>query len=110
MSYSIVITDDFSRQFKELKKKYVSAPTDLVVLLAELQENPQAGESLGRGCYKVRVRIKAKNTGKSGGARAITCVKLVGEVIYLLAIYDKADRETISDKEIDAILAKAGIK
>lgn len=110
MSYSIVFTDDFGRQFKELKKKYHSAPNDLAVLLADLQQNPQAGEPLGRNCYKVRVNIKAKNAGKRGGARAITCVKLVANTIYLLAIYDKADRETISDKEIDAILASAGLK
>ena len=110
MKYSIVFTDDFSRQFKELKKRYSSASADLSVLLAELQINPQAGESLGRNCYKVRVKIKAKNTGKSGGARAITCVKLMDDVIYLLAIYDKSDQATISDKEIDAILTSIGIK
>lgn len=110
MKYKIVFTDDFSRQFKELRKKYVSASADLSVLLAELQDNPQAGEALGRSCYKVRIRIKAKNTGKRGGARVITCVKLVDDVIYLLAIYDKADQSTISDKEIDAILASVGIK
>ncbi|MGI4875373.1 MAG: type II toxin-antitoxin system RelE/ParE family toxin [Janthinobacterium lividum] len=80
------------------------------MLLAALQQRPQTGESLGRNCYKVRVKIKSKNTGKRGGARAITCVKLVGETICLLAIYDKADQDTISDKEIDAILSKAGIK
>ena len=56
------------------------------------------------------MKIKSKNTGKSGGARAITCVKLVDDVIYLLAIYDKSDQATISDKTIDAILAIIGIK
>lgn len=110
MKYSIVFTDDFRRQFKELKKKYSSASTDLSALLADLQDNPQAGESLGRNCYKVRLKIKAKNIGKSGGARAITCVKLVDGVIYLLAIYDKSDQAIISDKAIDAILASIGIK
>ncbi|AMR26708.1 hypothetical protein A0257_06030 [Hymenobacter psoromatis] len=109
MKYNIVFTDDFNRQFKELKKKYASARNDLAVLLAELQQHPQSGESLGRSCYKVRVKIKSKNAGKRDGARAITCVKLVGEVIYLLAIYDKSDQATLSDKEIDAILSSAGI-
>ena len=40
MKYSIVFTEDFNRQFKELMKKYVSAKTDLAVFLAELQDNP----------------------------------------------------------------------
>ena len=65
---------------------------------------------MGRNCYKVRVKIKAKNTGKSGGARVITCVKLVDDIIYLLAIYDKSDQATILDKVIDAILVSVGIK
>ncbi|WP_216726912.1 type II toxin-antitoxin system RelE/ParE family toxin [Hymenobacter siberiensis] len=65
---------------------------------------------MGRNCYKVRVKIKAKNTGKSGGARVITCVKLVDDVIYLLAIYDKSDQATTSDKAIDAILTSIRIK
>jgi len=46
------------------------------------------------------VKIKAKNTGKSGGAWVITCVKLVDDIIYLLAIYDKSDQATISDKRL----------
>ena len=56
------------------------------------------------------MKIKAKNTGKSGGVRVITCVKLVDDIIYLLAIYDKSDQATISDKAIDAILVSIGIK
>ena len=59
---------------------------------------------------KIRIRIKAKNTGKRVGARVVTCVKLINDMIYLLAIYDKADQSTISDKEIDVILASVGIK
>ena len=59
--------------------------------------NPQAGEPLGRDCFKVRMRIAAKNKGKSGGARVLTCVKVVGETIFLLTIYDKSEQESISD-------------
>ena len=48
--------------------------------------------------------IKAKRTGKSGGARVITCVKLVEDTIFLLTIYDKSEQETISDNERDELL------
>ena len=44
--------------------------------------------------------IESKNKGKSGGARVITCVKIIDEVVYLLAIYDKSERSTLKDKEI----------
>ena len=48
--------------------------------------------------------ISAKGTGKSGGARVITYVKIVQEKIFLLSIYDKGEQETISEKEIEQIL------
>ena len=44
--------------------------------------------------------ISSKNKGKSGGARVITYVKIVDEVIYLLSIYDKSETDTITDKEL----------
>ena len=70
----------------------------------ELLENPFIGQSLGDGCYKIRVAIKSKGKGKSGGARLITHVHIECETIYLLSIYDKSERENISDKEIRLIV------
>ena len=42
--------------------------------------------------------IKSKGKGKSGGARIITCVKVLDNIVYLLTIYNKSEREKISDK------------
>ena len=53
--------------------------------------------------------IGSKGKGKSGGARVITCVKIVGQTVFLLTIYDKADQETISDAERDALLRENGL-
>ena len=47
--------------------------------------------------------------GKSGGARVITSVKVVNQTAYLLTIYDKSDKESISDKELDELLRLAGL-
>ena len=69
-----------------------------------MEADPQAGEPLGRDCYKVRMSIAAKNKGKSGGARVITCVKIVGETVYLFTIYDKSEQGSISDQERDELL------
>jgi hypothetical protein len=30
----------------------------------------------------------------------ISCVKIIDEVVYLLAIYDKSEHSTLKDKEI----------
>ena len=78
-------------------------------LLLSLQENPLQGDALGASCYKVRMAIAAKNRGKSGGARVITCVKIVGETVYLLTLYDKSDRENFVPGELDRLLAKTGL-
>lgn len=48
--------------------------------------------------------ITSKQKGKSGGARVITCVKIVKEKVVLLSIYDKKEQDSISDKEIDKLL------
>ena len=60
-----------------------------------------------QGCqwvFKIRMPITSKSTGKSGGSRVITYVRTELDTIYLLDIYDKSERSTISDKELDAFL------
>jgi hypothetical protein len=66
----------------------------------ELQANPITGVPLGNDCYKIRLAITSKGKGRSGGARIITCVKVVQENIFLLAIYDKSAMENIDDKTL----------
>jgi hypothetical protein len=53
--------------------------------------------------------ITSKGKGKSGGSRVITCVKIVDLDVYLLSIYDKSDKENISDNELDELLKIAGL-
>ncbi len=77
-------------------------------MLAELAVHPHAGISLGKDCYKIRMAISSKGHGKSGGARVITCVKMVKEAILLLTIYDKSERESITDEELEHLVAMIG--
>jgi len=53
--------------------------------------------------------ITSKGKGKSGGSRVITCVKVLADSVFLLSIYDKGDKESISDKKIDELLKLAGL-
>ncbi|WP_317174523.1 type II toxin-antitoxin system RelE/ParE family toxin [Aquiflexum lacus] len=48
--------------------------------------------------------IKSKSKGKSGGARVITCVKLVNNFVYLLTIHSKSEKDNISDKELTDLI------
>ncbi|AWM31703.1 type II toxin-antitoxin system RelE/ParE family toxin [Hymenobacter nivis] len=109
MSFEIIASDRFSRLIKRFQKRYRSVPDDFAKLLEELAKNPKTGEPLGRDCYKVRMSIAAKGKDKSGGARVITCVKIVGEIVYLLTIYDESDQDSISDKERDDLLRENGL-
>ncbi|MDM1039905.1 type II toxin-antitoxin system RelE family toxin [Myroides odoratimimus] len=72
MSYNIIATPKFLKEAKKLGKKYHSLKEDLSLLIEELQQNPMFGTAIANNCYKVRIAIKSKGKGKSGGARVIT--------------------------------------
>jgi hypothetical protein len=103
MPYHTNTTNHFDKQAKRLAKRYVSIIADVEALRSSLSENPFQGDGLGNGLYKVRMAIKSKGKGKSGGARVITMVKVVEEIVILAAIYDKSDMDTISDKELSGL-------
>lgn len=109
MSFNIVVTDGFKKHAKSIAKKHRSLKSDLNKLIDSLEENPTQGEALGKDCYKVRMAITSKGKGKSGGSRVITCVKIVNQTAFLLTIFDKSDKENISDKELDELLRLAGL-
>jgi hypothetical protein len=100
----IIASPLFLRGIKTLHKKYPSIPADLEKLKQELQEDPQKGSPLGKNCYKVRFAIASQKTGKRDSSRLITCVKIENDTIHLLYVYDKAERSTVSDKELDNLL------
>jgi mRNA-degrading endonuclease RelE of RelBE toxin-antitoxin system len=104
MSYKIELTDNFKKEAKKLIKKYASLRAEIAELGKELAENPNIGTHLGNDVYKIRLSIASKNKGKSGGARIISFVKIINETVYLLSIYNKGDKDDISDKEIEELL------
>jgi mRNA-degrading endonuclease RelE of RelBE toxin-antitoxin system len=101
---TIQYTAAFLKSIKALRKKYPSVGTDLEALGESLQNDPQQGESLGKNCYKVYFAIASKKTGKRDSSRLITCVRIEKDTIHLLDVYDKSERSTVSDKELDALL------
>lgn len=102
--YNVRPARSFERDAKPLLKKYASLRQELATLGEELQENPTLGTPLGQDCYKIRLAIKSKGKGKSGGARIITYVVTDNEEVILLAIYDKQVKDNISDKELKELL------
>lgn len=109
MSYNIVPTDNFKKEVKRLVKKYASLKSELEKLNDELEENPTLGTNLGNDIYKIRLAIASKGKGKSGGARVMSFVKVIDTKVYLFSIYNKGDKDSISDKEIQEILKNEGL-
>jgi hypothetical protein len=100
MSFNVIATEPFERKLKRLAKKYKSLASDLASVIDELIENPTLGTPIGKDCYKLRIAITSKGKGKSGGARMITYVRVVKQTVFLMAIYDKSEQATITDKEL----------
>jgi mRNA-degrading endonuclease RelE of RelBE toxin-antitoxin system len=100
----IETTSWFDKQIKHLAKKYKSIPADFRNLLESLENEPTQGTPLGRGAFKIRMPITSKGRGKSGGSRVITCVRVNLDTIFMLDIYDKSERETISDEDLNSFI------
>jgi len=105
MNFEVRTLPNFEREAKRLSKKHRSLKKDLLNLIEVLEKSPQQGEPLGNDFYKVRIAISSKSSGKSGGARIITCVKVVKSIVFLSSIYDKAEKATITNQELK-LLAK----
>ncbi|HLA96058.1 MAG TPA: type II toxin-antitoxin system RelE/ParE family toxin [Pyrinomonadaceae bacterium] len=104
MRNRVILHRSFARSAKKLAKRYHSFTCDLTELIRELKVDPTLGVSLGGNLRKIRLSIKSKGKGKSGGARVITYLVVVEETIYLLAVYDKSDMENIPDEDLKALV------
>jgi mRNA-degrading endonuclease RelE of RelBE toxin-antitoxin system len=104
MNYNIFSIPPFDRQLKRLVKKYPSLKEEFLLLLESLSIQPAQGTPIGRNCYKIRISISSKGKGKSGGARIITNLVVAENSVFLLAIYDKNEKETLTDKELATLL------
>lgn len=104
MSYEIIPTPEFKNQSKRLIKKFPSLKSELSDLYFQLQSDPATGTLLGNNTYKIRLAVKSKGKGKSGGVRIITYKIDRNKEVYLLNIYDKSEIALIEDKIITAII------
>ncbi len=67
MNFSVIPSDKFKKEAKRLSKKYPSLKEELADLNDTLAEKPETGTPLGNDTYKIRLAIKSKGKGKSGG-------------------------------------------
>jgi len=104
MNFSVIPSDKFKKEAKRLIKKFPSLKQELADLSTTLTNEPETGTSIGNNTYKIRLAIKSKGKGKSGGGRVITYVLTENKEIYLLTIYDKSEFDSIDDKTLRTII------
>lgn len=109
MSCNITYTSLFEKEAKRLAKKYPSLVNEINSLINELKENPQTGQPLGKGLFKIRLAIGSKGKGKSGGARIITYLIDSDDILYLTSIYDKSEQDSIKIPVLLKILKEEGL-
>jgi mRNA-degrading endonuclease RelE of RelBE toxin-antitoxin system len=110
MNVEIIVTEIFKREAKRLIKKYHSLKSELDSFEESLTNAPQQGTLIAENVYKIRLAVKSKGKGKSGGLRIITYLRLVKEedgnvFIYLLSIYDKSDFENLPEHQIEKMVS-----
>lgn len=109
MAISVIPTDNFVKELKRLAKKHQRIINDIAELSAQLKETRNMGTDLGQNVYKIRLKISGTNKGKSGGARVITCVVLIHEVVFLIEIYLKNENDTIDVGRVISRLQNEGL-
>jgi len=104
MNYDVLAIPPFDKQLKRLIKKHASLKKEFAELIKNLEQGPAQGIPLGNSCFKIRLAIASKSKGKSGGARVVTNFVVKHATVYLLAIYDKSEKENLTDKELNELL------
>lgn len=108
---TISVSDDFAKEAKRLAKKYPSFKQDYKDFLLSIKNNPLQGDEITKNIRKIRMVIKAKGKGKSGGARVITFNILTdienGHVVFLL-LYDKEDASTVKVNVVKQLVRDMG--
>ena len=115
MNYNInvSVSSDFAKEAKRLAKKYPSFKQDYKEFLESIKDNPLQGDEISKNIRKVRMAIKSKGKGKSGGARIITFNILTQELngdIILLLIYDKEDASTVNTNVVKEMVRNIGFE
>ena len=109
---TISVSDDFAKEAKRLAKKYPSFKQDYKYFLVSIKNNPLQGDEITKNIRKIRMAIKAKGKGKSGGARVITFNILTdienGHVVFLL-LYDKKDASTVKVNVVKQLVRDMGL-
>ncbi len=98
MNYNIKIDEIFAKEFKPLLKKYPSLKSDFQNIVDNIENELKLANDLGNGFKKIRINIKSKGKGSSGGGRIITYETIIAvdnKLVIFASIYNKGEYDTI---------------
>ena len=108
MDFTILTTENFEKEYKKLLKKYPTLKQTFQTMVQNLKsgitQNAKALPGFSHKVYKVRLGDKQK--GKRGGFRVIYFIQNSKNIIYLISIFSKSDKNNISNSEIVSILKR----
>ncbi len=107
MTYKIQLTASFKRSVKKLKRRYPHIKEDLQEGIELLSQTPQLGVIVPRsgGVRKVRLPNRDAKRGKSGGYRLLYYLEAYeAQTLYLLFVYSKSDRASVTQRELKQLL------
>jgi hypothetical protein len=95
------------RAFRRAAEMAGMSPKDIDRLVDYVARHPEAGEEMvgTGGCRKVRFAIEGNNKGKSGGARVITFFSGREMPVFLITVFGKSQKVTLSYSERNQLKA-----
>ena len=104
--YTIVEQELYKKSFKKLSKSYKNIDLDIKYFLESINTKDDLGIELKSNVFKVRIKNKDKNKGKSAGYRLISYLAVIDNELHLLYIYDKSKLVNVTEKEVDQLVTK----
>ncbi len=106
MKLRIVEKTLYKKAYKKLSKEYKNIQDDIDDFINSISSKDDLGIELKSNIFKVRIKNRNKNKGKSAGYRLISYLALVENELQLLYIYDKSKIENLKEDEIDNLIVK----
>lgn len=93
------LTKHFKKQIKKLENKLPHIKDDLFEKLNSFTIENEI--YIGRSIYKIRIKSRDLNKGKSGGLRSYIYVYRKKNLLIPVYLYFKSDQESLSQKELE---------
>ena len=99
-------TYEFEKEIEGLGRKYPAVFAAVDELITQTESDIRPGSrvaGVGAAVYKARLPNRSARRGRRGGFRVIYYVQF-SDMVFLLTIYSKTEKESISNAEIRRIL------